>query len=59
MRENKIEGVESKVTKAELPGPVAADEQVVSESGKGKKETADAKPKTKPKLADKAEPATH
>jgi len=58
MRENKIEGVESKVTKAELPGPVAADEQVVSESGKGKKETADTKTKTKPKLADKAEPAT-
>jgi hypothetical protein len=59
MRENKIEGVESKVTKAELPGPVAADEQVVSESGKGKKDTADTKPKAKPKLADNTEAASH
>jgi hypothetical protein len=58
MRENKIEGVESKVTKAEIPGPVAADEQVVSEPAKGKKDTADAKTKAKPKVADKAEPAT-
>jgi hypothetical protein len=59
MRENKIEGVESKVTKAEIPGPVASDEQVVSEPAKGKKDTADAKTKAKPKAADKAEPATH
>jgi hypothetical protein len=59
MRENKIEGVESKVTKAEIPGPVASDEQVVSEPAKGKKDTADAKTKAKLKAADKAEPATH
>jgi hypothetical protein len=59
MRENKIEGVESKVTKAETPGPVAADEQVVSEPAKGKKDTADAKTKLKPKAADKAEPTAH
>jgi hypothetical protein len=59
MRENKIEGVESKVTKAEIPGPVASDEQVVSEPAKGKKDAADAKTKAKPKAADKAEPATH
>jgi hypothetical protein len=59
MRENKIEGVESKVTKAETPGPVAADEQVVSEPAKGKKDMADAKPKTKPKAADKAEATAH
>jgi hypothetical protein len=59
MRENKIEGIESKVTKAEIPGPVASDEQVVSEPAKGKKDTADAKTKAKPKATDKAEPATH
>jgi hypothetical protein len=55
MRDNKIEGVESKVTKAETPGPVAADEQVVSESGKGKKDATDTKTKAKPK----AEAAAH
>jgi hypothetical protein len=61
MRDNKIEGVESKVTKAETPGPVAADEQVVSEPAKGKKATAAAETKSKPKAktADKAEPAAH
>jgi hypothetical protein len=59
MRENKIEGVESKVTKAETPGPVAADEQVVSEPAKGKKDAADAKTKVKPKTTDKAETAAH
>jgi hypothetical protein len=59
MRENKIEGIESKVTKAESPGPVAADEQVVSEPAKGKKEAADAKTKAKPKAANKAEAAAH
>jgi hypothetical protein len=55
MRENKIEGLEAKVTKAETPGPVAADEQVVSEPGKGKKDAAEAKPKAKAKAA----PAAH
>jgi hypothetical protein len=61
MRENKIDGVEAKVTKAEIPGPVAADEQVVAESSKGKKDAADSKAKSKAKAADKAEaaPAAH
>lgn len=59
MRENKIEGVESKVKKAETPGSVAADEQVVSESAKGKKDSPDNKSKAKPNTADKAEPAAH
>lgn len=59
MRENKIEGVESKVTKAEIPGPEAEGEQVVSESTKGKKESTDTKSKAKPKSAEKAEPAAH
>jgi hypothetical protein len=60
MRENKIEGVESKIQKAESPGPVAPDEQVVSDT-KGKKDLAEAKPKAKAKTAaaDKAEPAAH
>jgi hypothetical protein len=59
MRENKIEGVESKIPKAETPGPVAADEQVVSEPAKGKKDTTDAKTKAKHSPTDKVEPATH
>jgi hypothetical protein len=58
MRDNKIEGVESKIPKAEVPGPVAADEQVVSDA-KGKKGSADSKAKSKGAAGDKPEPAAH
>jgi hypothetical protein len=64
MRDNKIEGVESKATKVEPATAVAAGEEVLSDVAKAGKE--DAKPlkkasEAKPKLAakDKAEAAAH
>lgn len=47
MRENKIEGVESKVLKAESPAAVAEDEEVVALPAKGKKEATDTKAEAK------------
>jgi hypothetical protein len=49
MRENKIEGVEPKGAKPVSPTSVAADEEVVAEPAKAKKEAADTKSKSKSK----------
>ena len=63
MRDNKIEGVESKVVKAEPPTEVAADEEVVKGPAKAEKKPAEAdvkaKPKTKTAAADKPAAAAH
>jgi hypothetical protein len=53
MRDNKIEGVESKATKAEPPAAVAPDEEVVKGPAKAEKKPADAKAKAKPKADEK------
>lgn len=55
MRENKIEGVEPKGVKPVSPTSVAADEEVVAEPAKPKKEGADTKSKAKKEAA----PAAH
>jgi hypothetical protein len=59
MRDNKIEGVESKGVKAESTAAVAADEEVVKGPAKAEKKPADSKAKAKPASADKAEAAAH
>ena len=51
MRENKIEGVEPKGVKPVSPTSVAADEEVVAEPAKTKKEAADTKSKPKKESA--------
>jgi hypothetical protein len=59
MRDNKIEGVESKAAKADSPVAVAADEEVVKVPAKAEKKAAEGKAKTKPAAAEKAEAAAH
>jgi hypothetical protein len=49
MRDNKIEGVESKGVKAEPPSAVAADEEVVKGPAKTEKKSAEADAKSKAK----------
>jgi hypothetical protein len=49
MRDNKIEGVESKGVKAESPAAVAADEEVVKGPAKAEKKSTDTKVKTEKK----------
>jgi hypothetical protein len=53
MRDNKIDGVESKVVKAEATSAVAAGEEVVAESTKGEKESVKAVKKAVEKTAEK------
>ena len=66
MRDNKIDGVESKAAKIESTASVAPGEEVVADASKAGKEAAkpakkasDAKVKTKPAATDKAEAAAH
>jgi hypothetical protein len=63
MRDNKIDGVESKVTKAEPAAAVAAGEEVVAEPAKGGKDATKAVKKAtegkKSSAKDKAEAASH
>lgn len=63
MRDNKIDGVESKATRAEPTTAVAAGEEVVSEPAKGGKDGAKATKKTaegkKPVAKEKSEAAAH
>ena len=61
MRDNKIEGVESKAVKAEPATAVAADEEVVKTPAKADKKAAEpkAEPKSKAKPASAAAPAAH
>jgi len=49
MRDNKIEGVESKGIKADSPAAVASDEEVVP-TAKGEKKSTEAKTKATPKV---------
>lgn len=51
MRDNKIEGVESKALKVDSPAAVAANEEVVKDSGKAEKKSAESKSKLKAKAA--------
>ncbi len=59
MRDNKIDGVESKVVKPDSAADVAADEEVVKGPAKVEKKAAESKAKAKPASADKAETAAH
>ena len=51
MRDNKIDGVEPKGLKPMPTGSVAADEEVVADAGKSKKDGTDSKTKSKAKSA--------
>jgi hypothetical protein len=53
MRDNKIEGVESKGLKPDSSAAVAADEEVVTPPAKAEKKTAESKAKAKPKADEK------
>ena len=53
MRENKIEGVESKAAKAESPAAVASGEEVISPPSKPEKKSAEPKAKAKAKTEEK------